>query len=63
MQGKSHIIITSENGWYDLDIREYENGLLIQVWASVVAILSKICPQKNIWDLIWPGDNEPMNKL
>lgn len=63
MQGESHFRDTPEGGWYDLDIREHINGLLlIQVWATIVAILPKKCNEKDIRKLQWPGDTSPMSK-
>lgn len=63
MQERTHLRETPESRWYDLDIREHINGLiLVQVRATVIAILPEKCPPKNVRDLIWPGDTEPMSK-
>lgn len=46
MNGEAHVRIHPNNGWYDLDIRELEGGLLIQVWATVKAIPPELCPSR-----------------
>ncbi|MBS0351364.1 MAG: hypothetical protein JSR33_09295, partial [Proteobacteria bacterium] len=46
MRGKPHLRETPAEGWYDLDIREHVDGLLlIQVWATIIAILPEKFPE------------------
>jgi len=47
-------------GWYLLDIREHKNGLLIQVWASVEAVSSVLCPEQSAEGISWPNIEGPM---
>lgn len=60
MQGKKHAKLTPEGGWYDLDIREHKDGLLIQVWAIVHAIEPELCSLPSAEGLTWPGVDDPM---
>lgn len=62
MQGQFHILLkpTEGVGWYQLDIREHKQGLLLQLWASVEAVKPELCPEQTANGLIWPGDNNPM---
>ena len=48
------------NGWGQLDIREVDGKLLLQLWASVVAIPPVLCNEQDIYSLIWPGDSQPI---
>jgi len=63
MGGKSHVVLKPEEGaeWYELDIREDKGQLLVQLWASVEAVLPELCPEQNAEGVIWPGDDEPMS--
>lgn len=62
MQGQSQIELkpSEGNAWYSLDIREHNDGLLIQVWASVEMATCKLCPEQSADNLIWAGSTEPM---
>ncbi|MGS0824894.1 hypothetical protein ACVBIO_03710 [Shewanella sp. 0m-8] len=62
MNGKSHIVLKPTEGikWYELDISEHNNGLLLQLWASVEAVMPELCTEQNADDLLWPGDKAPM---
>ena len=55
MSGKPHAKMTPDKGWYDLDIREHNGGLLIQVWAIVHAISPEVCAESSAEGLLWPG--------
>jgi len=63
MEGDSHKVIKPESGvaWYELDIREHNGGLLLQLWASVEAVSPTLCPEQTAEDILWPGDDQPMN--
>lgn len=63
MGGKRHIRITPEDGWYDLDIREHNGSLLIQVWAMIHAIEPELCTTPSAEGLIWPGVDGPMTEV
>jgi hypothetical protein len=60
MAGQSQVVLGPDGGWYRLDIREFKDGLLVQVWASIVAVPPELCPEQSADGLRWPGSNEPM---
>ena len=60
MAGETHARLKPNGGWYELDIREHKGGLLIQVWASVVAVAPELSPEQSANGLIWPGVADPM---
>jgi len=62
MGGESHIVRKPAEGitWYELDIREHKGGLLLQLWASVEAVSSELCPEQSAEGILWPGDVKPM---
>ncbi len=60
MDGKSQVRVKPPGGWCEVDIREQEGGLLIQVWASVAAVSPEPCPKPSADDLVWPGIAGPM---
>jgi len=62
MGGESHVVRKPAEGvaWYELDIREHENGLLLQLWASVEAVMPELCPEQTAEGILWPGDTQPM---
>jgi len=60
MAGKSHVLLAPNGGWYQLDIREFKGGLLIQVWASVAAVAPELCSEQTADGLMWPGADAPM---
>jgi len=62
MEGRSHIVLKPEEGvpWYELDIREYNGGLLLQLHASVEAVTSEQCPEPSADGILWPGCQTPM---
>ena len=62
MAGKSHVVRKPAEGvaWYKLDIREHKGGLLLQLWASVEAVMPELCPEQSADGILWPGDLQPM---
>lgn len=62
MAGKSHKVLKPLEGgaWYKLDIREHKGGLLLQLWASVVAVMPGLCPEQTAEGILWSGDSQPM---
>ncbi|MDJ1163928.1 hypothetical protein QHI69_18700 [Burkholderia gladioli pv. gladioli] len=46
--------------WYELDIREHKGRLLLQMWASVEAVMPELCPEQTAEGIQWPGDAQPM---
>ena len=60
MAGEGHAQLEPDGGWYKLDIRERKGRLLIQVWASVVAVTPELSPEPSANGLIWPGVADPM---
>ena len=62
LAGKKHTVIKPKNGWFELDIREHKGELLLQVWASTVAVTPELCKIMNPGELVWPGDSAPMTR-
>ena len=62
MGGESHMRLEPDDGWYTLDIREHKGNLLVQVWATVVAIPPERCPVQSADGLLWPGIMDPMSR-
>lgn len=62
LSNNSHYNKTLGNGWGELDIREVDGKLLLQLWASVVAISPILCSEQDIYSLIWPGDSQPITR-
>lgn len=60
MGDQSHVLIEPKDGWFRLDIREFKGELLIQVWASVVAVDPELSPEQSADGVKWPGADEPM---
>jgi hypothetical protein len=62
MGGESHVVHRPEEGiaWYEMDIRENNGGLLLQLWASVEAVTPELCPEQSAEGILWPGDLESM---
>lgn len=55
MHGKAHVLLSPEGSWYDLDIREHNGSLLLQIWAMVHAVGPSLCPAPSAGGLVWPG--------
>lgn len=62
MGGETHVSRKPAEGvaWYELDIREHKGGLLLQLWASVEAVMPELCPEQTAEGILWPGDARPM---
>lgn len=62
MGGETHVSRKPAEGvaWYELDIREHEGGLLVQLWASVEAVMPELCPEQTAEGVLWPGDAQAM---
>ena len=62
METSPHVCLKPEDGvaWYELDIREHKGGLLLQLWASVEAVMPDLCPEQRADGILWPGDVQPM---
>jgi hypothetical protein len=60
MQGKQHYHKVIDGDWCEVNIREHQSMLLLQVSASVIAVPPEECEKVDIYSLIWPGDTEPM---
>jgi len=61
---QSHMVYKPTDGveWYELDLREHDEGILLQVRASVLAVTPELCQQKTAEGLLWPGDDQPMTR-
>lgn len=55
MNGRKHESIGGGDTWFELDIREHDRGLLVQVWGKVFAVSPERCPVQGVDDLDWPG--------
>ena len=55
MGGEAHFVSEPGDGWYRLDIREFNGGLLVQVWAVVVAVSPELSSEPSAEELEWPG--------
>ena len=55
MADAAHAKLAPEDGWYELDLRENNGGLLLQLWAAVVAVSPDLSPEQSAEELIWPG--------
>jgi len=62
LNGDSYYNEVIGNGWGELDIREVDGKLLLQLWASVIAISPVLCNEQDIYSLIWPGDSQPITR-
>lgn len=60
MDGQTHSEHRSDLGWYEIDIREHQGQLLLQVWASVDAVSCEMCPERSADNLAWPGVEGPV---
>ena len=60
MAGQSHVKSEPASDWYAFDLREHDGGLLLQVWAVVVAVPPDKCPLPSADGLVWPGVNGAM---
>lgn len=55
MNGQRFVSLGKPESWLDCDLQETENGLLLQVRATVVAVSCELCPQQTADGLTWPG--------
>lgn len=55
MQGDRHKVFASADGWCEVDLREHDGGLFLQVWATVAAVTPERCAETTADGLIWPG--------
>ncbi|VVE61533.1 hypothetical protein PAN31117_00609 [Pandoraea anapnoica] len=46
MNGQDHFLTEPEGGWYQIDLRENEGRLLLQVWATIVALSCAQTPER-----------------
>jgi len=60
INGNNHYNEIIGNGWGELDIREVDGKILLQLWASVVAVSPVLCSEEDIYSLIWPDDSQPI---
>jgi len=63
MNGADHFNERLGSGWGELDLRITDDGrILIQLWASVVAVPPELCVAKDKYALVWAGDSHPMTQ-
>lgn len=61
MKGGSHVLIGGPKDWFEVDIREHNGALLLQVWAAVVAVSCERCKETTADGLVWPGVVGPIS--
>ncbi|MEP6754892.1 MAG: hypothetical protein ABJA67_05285, partial [Chthonomonadales bacterium] len=54
MNGQVHVLLKQQNCWYELDIREHGDKLLIQVWATVKSVSPELCQEQSANGIAWP---------
>lgn len=62
MAGDAIHEIKPENGWFKVTLRDYKEGIMLQVWATVPVVSCELSPMQSIDDLVWPDDTKPMTK-
>jgi len=60
MGGQCHYKDTVGSGWCELDIREVDGKLLLQIWATIPSVEPTLCKEQDIYSLVWPGDTKAM---
>lgn len=55
MGGAKHLELSPGAAWFEADLREHLGGLLLQVWATVVAVDAERCPPVTADGLVWPA--------
>ena len=55
MNDENHVVLEPDGGWYRLGIQEFKGKLLIQCWATVVAVSPDRCDEPTIDGIEWPG--------
>ncbi len=62
MNVQSHVSINPDSGWCEIDIQEVDDGLYLQVWATVTAVSCEQCAEQSADGLVWPGLEGPMTR-
>lgn len=62
MNGTDHYNENLGSGWGELDLRITDGRILIQLWASVVAVSPELCVAQDKYSLVWAGDSHPMTQ-
>jgi len=62
MKGQSQYHEIMDGDWCEVNIQEYKDGLLMKVWASVIAVSPTKCEKEDIFALVWPGHTEAMTR-
>ncbi|SFF08584.1 hypothetical protein [Paracidovorax wautersii] len=60
MGGKAHVCIGARDSWFEVDIREHDGRLVLQVWAAVVAVACERSAEPSAEGLVWPGIADPV---
>jgi hypothetical protein len=53
MNGQVHVLL-KPHSWVEVEIREHEDGLLMQVWATVKSVSPQLCPEQSANGVAWP---------
>lgn len=54
INGRRTIDLGSQESWFHGDIRESDDGFLLQLWATVDAVSCELCPEQTAEGLHWP---------
>ncbi|TLX71767.1 hypothetical protein FAS41_24520 [Pseudomonas nicosulfuronedens] len=63
MNGEVIRTLGEGTGWLDGDIRKDDGDYLLQVWATVEAVSSDLCPSQSADGLVWPGIAGPVTAV
>lgn len=55
MGGGQHVELKPAGDWCVVDLREHQEALLLQVWATVDAVSCQLCPTQTADNIAWPG--------
>lgn len=55
MNGRSFVELENPDGWLEGDVREHNDGLMLQVWATVEAVSCELSPGLSAEGQHWPG--------
>lgn len=60
LNDQPQVVIKPPGGWFEVDLRQHDGGLLLQAWATVAAISPETCVEPTADGLVWPGFEGPV---
>lgn len=60
MNGQNYYNLHISNNQCEVSLRKNQGRVLIQVYASVIAVAPERCPQQDVHSLVWPGEEAPL---